>query len=111
MKDKQKYLTYEFDLARCEGRQVFGSNGKICQRSDTGEVLDTKQFHHMVINTVTPEPTQTAREAFAEVLWIVDISAPAERWSSLKKRLGTRQKHVFFLYMKFLFVYIYVQIN
>ena len=67
--------------------KVFGSNGKICQRSDTGEVLDTKKFHHLVINTVTPEPTQTAQEAFAEVLWIVDISAPVEQWNSLAKRL------------------------
>eukprot|EP00438_Fugacium_kawagutii_P026207 Skav223837 [mRNA] locus=scaffold1256:209261:220266:- [translate_table: standard] len=55
VKDKQKFVTYEFDLTRCEGQQVFGSSGKICQRSDTGEVLDTKKFRHLNINTVTPE--------------------------------------------------------
>ena len=26
MKDKQKYLIYEFDLARCEGRQALGAH-------------------------------------------------------------------------------------
>ncbi|CAK9041640.1 unnamed protein product [Durusdinium trenchii] len=105
MKDKQKYLLYEFDLTRCEGRQVFGTNGKICQRrdvggtavsvpawSDTGEILDTKKYHHLTINTVTPEPTQTAREAFSEVLWIVDISAPADNWGNLTKQVATMTK-------------------
>lgn len=92
VQDKQKYMLYEFDLTRCEGRQVFSSNGKICQRSDTGEVLDTKKFHHLNINTVTPEPTQTSREAFAEVLWIVDISAPAENWKNLTSAVGTMVK-------------------
>jgi len=92
VKDKQKYMLYEFDLTRCEGRQVYGSNGKICQRSDTGEVLDTKKFHHLNINTVTPEPTQTSREAFAEVLWIVDISAPAENWRNLSSQVATMVK-------------------
>ncbi|CAK9041624.1 unnamed protein product [Durusdinium trenchii] len=75
-----------------ERPQVFGTNGKICQRSDTGEILDTKKYHHLTINTVTPEPSQTAREAFSEVLWIVDISAPADNWGNLTKQVATMTK-------------------
>eukprot|EP00434_Breviolum_minutum_P024810 symbB.v1.2.021911.t1/scaffold1920.1/size100294/5 len=88
VKDKQKYMLYEFDLTRCEGRQVYGSNGKICQRRGA----TCLKFHHLNIQTVTPEPTQTSREAFAEVLWIVDISAPAENWRNLSSQVATMVK-------------------
>lgn len=83
VKLQQKYMSYEFDLRRCEGKQTYGTNGKICTRSDTGDILPTQKFHHLTIQTVTPEPGMTDKASFAEILWIVDISAPAKSWENL----------------------------
>lgn len=83
VKLQQKYMSYEFELRRCEGKQTYGTNGKICTRSDTGDILPTQKFHHLTIQTVTPEPGMTDKASFAEILWIVDISAPAKSWENL----------------------------
>jgi len=91
VKDNQRYLTYEFDVTRCEGQQVQGVNGKVCQRPDNGKVLPTSVVHHAVINTVTTEPGGGALsqgKGYPEVLWIVDISAPAEKWENVSKQVA-----------------------
>ncbi|CAE8621808.1 unnamed protein product, partial [Polarella glacialis] len=86
----QKYLMYEFDLTRCEGAQVEGIKGKVCQK-DNGEVLPTAVRHHAIMNTVTAEPSKgEANEVnYPEVLWIIDVSAPADKWPQLSSQVST----------------------
>lgn len=86
-----KYLRYDFEAARCEGEQIQGVSGKVCQRSDNGEVLPVPIKHHAIWSTVVAEPTNTAKvadgllvgDAGAEILWVVDISAPADSWPKI----------------------------
>lgn len=90
VKEKQKYFQYEFNLTGCEGAQVQGLNGKVCQRSDNGQALPTKAFHHAVLNTVTAEPgggRLMGGGAYPEVLWTVDVSVPVAQWPDLSKQV------------------------
>mmetsp|Transcript_62651 Transcript_62651/g.183244 ORF Transcript_62651/g.183244 Transcript_62651/m.183244 type:complete len:337 (-) Transcript_62651:168-1178(-) len=92
-----KYLRYEYEAARCEGAQVQGTSGKICQRSDNGEILPVFNRHHAILSTVVAEPTEGRRVADgllvspkgAEVLWVVDVSAPAGNWTQLTGEVQT----------------------
>lgn len=90
VKSRQKYLLYEFDLTRCEGSQVQGTKGKLCQRSDNGEILPTSVRHHAVLNTVTAEPgggSLAGDGAYPEVFWLIDFSAPSDIWPQVLKQV------------------------
>eukprot|EP00930_Biecheleria_cincta_P071325 TRINITY_DN58842_c0_g1_i1.p1 TRINITY_DN58842_c0_g1~~TRINITY_DN58842_c0_g1_i1.p1 ORF type:complete len:315 (-),score=51.72 TRINITY_DN58842_c0_g1_i1:533-1477(-) len=90
VKEKQKYFAYEFNLTRCDGAQVQGLNGKVCQRSDNGQPILTAAFHHAVLNAVTAEPgggRLAASGAYPEVLWTVDVSVPVAQWPDLSKEV------------------------
>lgn len=90
VKEKQKYFQYEFNLTSCEGAQVQGLNGRVCQRSDNGQPIPTTAFHHVVLNTVTAEPgggRLMAGGAYPEVLWTVDIAVPAAQWQDFSKQV------------------------
>jgi len=86
---EQRYLRYDFEASRCEGAQVIGVNSKICERSDTGEVLPTLLKHHAIVSTVSSEPLPNMDGAMVEILWIMDISAPVEIWPQLTEQVNT----------------------
>jgi len=97
---KQKYLRYDFEAGRCEGAQVQGVKGKVCQRSDNGEILPVLNRHHAILTTVASEPDtggggilealgfgQPPRsQGTREVMWVVDVSGPAEVWPKLEEQ-------------------------
>jgi len=90
-----KFLRYDFESSRCEGTQVQGVSSKICQRSDNGEALPTPVRHHAILSTVAVQPTDNAKVADglllcpegAEILWVVDVSAPADAWPRLSEQV------------------------
>lgn len=83
----KRYLIYEFDQGRCQGVQVDGVKGKECQRPDNGQVLDVNVRHHAMINTVAAE-TGDDVEGAREILWVVDISAPADKWRDVAPQVA-----------------------
>uniref|UniRef100_A0A7S0ADN9 Uncharacterized protein n=1 Tax=Pyrodinium bahamense TaxID=73915 RepID=A0A7S0ADN9_9DINO len=95
LRNATKYLRYDFEAARCEGAQVQGVSGKICQRSDNGEMLPVNNRHHAIVSTVVPEPIGNSQVADgllvgpngAEVLWVVDVSAPAASWRNVTEQV------------------------
>lgn len=96
LRNATKYLRYDFESSRCEGAQVQGLNSKICQRSDNGQVLDTPLRRHAIVSLLAEEPTGDGEEVAdglligprgAEILWVLDISAPVDAWSQLNEQV------------------------
>lgn len=92
-RNNTKFLKYDFLATRCEGVQVQGIKGKVCQK-ENGELLPSAAVRHTVVYRLGEDPVGITGngnvaeglllgEKGAEILYVLDISAPEKVWSNI----------------------------
>jgi len=88
-----KYLRYDYEVVSCSGDITEGQGGN---RECTLEGLEkpTTKRHHAVVSAVLSEPAKgqvadgiLLSDTGAEVLWVVDASAPIKSWPNVSAQV------------------------